>query len=76
MMDGRVSAIRSALDKEGFIDTSIMSYAAKYASSFYGPFRDAAESTPKFGDRRTYQMDPANAREAIREVELGHRRRS
>ncbi|MFZ3064324.1 MAG: porphobilinogen synthase [Nitrospirota bacterium] len=70
MMDGRVSAIRSALDKEGFIDTSIMSYAAKYASSFYGPFRDAAESTPKFGDRRTYQMDPANAREAIREVEL------
>ena len=70
MMDGRVSAIRSALDKEGFIDTSIMSYAAKYASSFYGPFRDAAESTPKFGDRRTYQMDPANAREAIREVAL------
>lgn len=70
MMDGRVSAIRSALDKEGFIDTPIMSYAAKYASSFYGPFRDAAESTPKFGDRRTYQMDPANAREAIREVEL------
>jgi porphobilinogen synthase len=70
MMDGRVSAIRSALDKEGFIDTPIMSYAAKYASSFYGPFRDAAESTPKFGDRRTYQMDPANAREAIREVAL------
>ncbi len=70
MMDGRVSAIRSALDKENFIDTPIMSYAAKYASSFYGPFRDAAESTPKFGDRRTYQMDPANAREAIREVAL------
>lgn len=70
MMDGRVSAIRSALDKEGFIDTPIMSYAAKYASSFYGPFRDAAESTPKFGDRRTYQMDTANAREAIREVAL------
>jgi porphobilinogen synthase len=70
MMDGRVSAIRNALDKEGFIDTPIMSYAAKYASSFYGPFRDAAESTPKFGDRRTYQMDPANAREAIREVAL------
>ncbi len=70
MMDGRVAAIRSSLDKEGFIDTPIMSYAAKYASSFYGPFRDAAESTPKFGDRRTYQMDPANAREAIREVAL------
>ncbi|MEK6657876.1 MAG: porphobilinogen synthase, partial [Nitrospirota bacterium] len=70
MMDGRVSAIRNALDKEGFADTPIMSYAAKYASSFYGPFRDAAESTPKFGDRRTYQMDPANAREAIREVAL------
>ena len=70
MMDGRVSAIRNALDKEGFIDTPIMSYAAKYASSFYGPFRDAVESTPKFGDRRTYQMDPANAREAIREVAL------
>ena len=70
MMDGRVSAIRNALDKENFIDTPIMSYAAEYASSFYGPFRDAAESTPKFGDRRTYQMDPANAREAIREVAL------
>ncbi len=70
MMDGRVAAIRSALDKEGFADTPIMSYAAKYASSFYGPFRDAAESTPKFGDRRTYQMDPANAREAIREAAL------
>src|SRR4030066_1083492 len=70
MMDGRVSAIRNALDKENFIDTPIMSYAAKYASSFYGPFRDAAESTPKFGDRRTYQMDPADAREAIREVAL------
>ena len=70
MMDGRVSAIRNALDKENLIDTPIMSYAAKYASSFYGPFRDAAESTPKFGDRRTYQMDPANAREAIREVSL------
>ena len=70
MMDGRVSAIRNALDKEGFIDTPIMSYAAKYASSFYGPFRDAVESTPKFGDRRTYQMYPANAREAIREVAL------
>ncbi len=70
MMDGRVSAIRNALDKEGFADTPIMSYAAKYASSFYGPFRDAAESTPKFGDRRTYQMDPANAREAIREAAL------
>ena len=70
MMDGRVGAIRGALDSEGFHDTPIMSYAAKYASSFYGPFREAAESTPQFGDRRSYQMDPSNGREALREVEL------
>jgi porphobilinogen synthase len=70
MMDGRVAAIRAALDKSGFIDTPIMSYAAKFASAFYGPFREAAESTPKFGDRRSYQMDAANANEAIREVAL------
>jgi porphobilinogen synthase len=70
MMDGRVAAIRAALDGEGFIKTAIMSYAAKYASAFYGPFREAAESTPSFGDRRTYQMDPANAREALKEVRL------
>lgn len=70
MMDGRVSAIRSALDKEGFSHIPIMSYAAKYASAFYGPFREAAESTPQFGDRRTYQMDPANRREALKEVAL------
>jgi porphobilinogen synthase len=69
MMDGRVLAIRNALDGDGFIDTAIMSYAAKYASAFYGPFREAAGSAPAFGDRRTYQMDPANAREALREVE-------
>jgi porphobilinogen synthase len=70
MMDGRVAAIRSELDREGFEDTPIMAYAAKYASAFYGPFREAAESAPAFGDRRTYQMDPANAREALLEVEL------
>lgn len=70
MMDGRVSAIREALDKEGFTDTPIMSYAAKYASGFYGPFREAAESIPKFGDRRSYQMDPPNAFEALREIAL------
>jgi porphobilinogen synthase len=70
MMDGRVGAIRRALDEAGFFDTPIVSYAAKYASAFYGPFREAAESTPKFGDRRGYQMDPANAREALREVAL------
>ncbi|MDX2269359.1 MAG: porphobilinogen synthase [Bryobacter sp.] len=70
MMDGRVAAIRSALDEAGFSNLPIMSYAAKYASGFYGPFREAAESTPQFGDRRSYQMDPANAREAIREMEL------
>jgi len=70
MMDGRVGAIREALDEEGFADTAILAYAAKYASAFYGPFRDAAESTPKQGDRRGYQMDPANIREALREVRL------
>ena len=70
MMDGRVRAIREQLDKLGFGDTPIMSYAAKYASAFYGPFREAAESAPKFGDRRSYQMDPANAAEALREVAL------
>jgi porphobilinogen synthase len=70
MMDGRVAAIRSALDDAGHIDTSIMSYAAKFASAFYGPFRDAAGSTPQFGDRKTYQMDYANGDEAMREVEL------
>src|ERR1051325_13853 len=70
MMDGRVSAIRARLDQEGFADTPIMSYAAKFASAFYGPFREAAESTPRFGDRRSYQMDSANADEALREVAL------
>ena len=70
MMDGRVGAIRTALDDSGFQYTPILSYAAKYASSFYGPFRDAAESAPKFGDRRSHQMDPANADEALREVQL------
>src|SRR5438309_6689392 len=69
MMDGRVGAIRSALDERGFEETAIMSYAAKYCSAFYGPFREAAASAPRFGDRRSHQMDPANAREAIREVE-------
>jgi len=70
MMDGRVGAIRKALDSGGFEDTPVMAYAAKYASSFYGPFREAAESTPQFGDRRSYQMDPPNSREALREVAL------
>jgi porphobilinogen synthase len=70
MMDGRVGAIRRALDENGFSHTAIMAYAAKYASGFYGPFREAAESTPQFGDRRSYQMDPANADEALREVEM------
>ena len=70
MMDGRVAAIRKALDAAGFSNTPIISYAAKFASVFYGPFREAAESTPQFGDRRSYQMDPANAREAMREIEL------
>ena len=70
MMDGRVGAIREELDQAGFSDLPIMSYAAKYASSLYSPFREAADSSPAFGDRRSYQMDPANAREALREVEL------
>ena len=70
MMDGQVRAIRDALDAHGHLETPILSYAAKHASAFYGPFRGAAESTPSFGDRRAYQMDPANAREALREVEL------
>jgi porphobilinogen synthase len=70
MMDGRVGAIRAALDREGFPNTAILSYAAKYASAFYGPFREAAESAPKFGDRRSYQMDPANHDEALREIAL------
>ncbi len=70
MMDGRVGAIRKILDENNFSHTPIMSYAAKYASAFYGPFRDAAESTPQFGDRRSYQMDPANSNEALREVRL------
>jgi len=69
-MDGRVRAIRAALDGAGFADTPIMAYAAKYASAFYGPFREAAESAPKFGDRRSYQMNPANGLEALREVAL------
>ena len=69
MMDGRVGAIRQALDERGFEQTAIMSYAAKYCSAFYGPFRDAADSAPRFGDRRSHQMDPANAEEALREVE-------
>ena len=70
MMDGMVAAIRSALDGAGFSNVSILSYAIKYASAFYGPFREAAEGAPKFGDRKTHQMDPANAREALRELEL------
>jgi porphobilinogen synthase len=70
MMDGRVATIRRALDAEGFTDLPILSYAAKFASVFYGPFREAAESTPQFGDRRSYQMDPANAEEALREARL------
>ncbi|CAN5136960.1 porphobilinogen synthase [soil metagenome] len=70
MMDGRVAALRSELDREGFSETPIMAYSAKYASAFYGPFREAADSAPRFGDRRGYQMDPANAREALREVAL------
>jgi porphobilinogen synthase len=70
MMDGRVAAIRDALDQEGYPGTPILSYAAKYASGFYGPFREAAESAPQFGDRHSYQMDPANSREALREMAL------
>jgi porphobilinogen synthase len=70
MMDGRIGAIRAALDSHGFTNVPVMSYAAKFCSAFYGPFREAAESAPQFGDRRTYQMDPANALEALREVAL------
>ncbi|MBI4357721.1 MAG: porphobilinogen synthase [Candidatus Omnitrophica bacterium] len=70
MMDGRIGAIRSVLDEHGFSELPILSYAAKYASSFYGPFRDAAGSSPQFGDRKSYQMDPANVEEALREIEL------
>lgn len=70
MMDGMVGAIREALDASGFLETPILSYAIKYASAYYGPFRDAADSAPQFGDRRSYQMDPANAREALREADL------
>jgi porphobilinogen synthase len=70
MMDGRVGAIRDELDRHGFPELPIMSYAAKFASCFYAPFREAADSSPKFGDRQSYQMDPANAREALREIEL------
>ncbi|HZT14201.1 MAG TPA: porphobilinogen synthase [Candidatus Baltobacteraceae bacterium] len=70
MMDGRVRAIREALDGEGFEQTALMAYSAKYASAFYGPFREAADSAPQFGDRRTYQMDPPNVREALREIAL------
>jgi porphobilinogen synthase len=70
MMDHRIGHLREALDDEGYSHVPIMSYAAKYASAFYGPFREAAESTPTFGDRRSYQMDPANAREALREVRM------
>ncbi|MGL5076098.1 MAG: porphobilinogen synthase [Waterburya sp.] len=70
MMDGFVKAIREGLDAAGFVDTPILSYAAKYASAYYGPFRDAAESSPQYGDRRTYQMDPANGTEALKEIEL------
>jgi porphobilinogen synthase len=73
MMDGRVGAIRRSLDEAGFDDTAILSYAVKYASAFYGPFRDAAESAPKSGDRKSYQMDPANLREALREAKLDER---
>lgn len=70
MMDGQVKAIRAAVDERGFTDTSIMAYSAKYASAFYGPFREAAESTPLWGDRRTYQMDPPNRREALKEIAI------
>ncbi len=70
MMDGQVAAIRTALDREGFNDTAILAYAAKHASAFYGPFREAADSTPRFGDRKTYQKDPANLRESMREIAL------
>jgi porphobilinogen synthase len=69
MMDGRVGAIREALDQNGYPGIPIMAYSAKFASAFYGPFRDAAESAPQFGDRKTYQMDPPNGQEALREIE-------
>ena len=69
-MDGRIGFIRNSLDNNGFIDTSLMSYTAKYASAFYGPFRDALDSAPKSGDKKTYQMDPRNSKEALREAEL------
>ncbi len=69
-MDGRVGFLRQALDEDGFTDTPILSYSAKFASAFYGPFREAADSTPAFGDRRSYQMDPANGNEAVRETKL------
>ena len=72
MMDGRVDAIRTTLDEEGFDQTAIMAYSAKYASGFYGPFREAAECAPQFGDRRSYQMDPANSREALKEMQLDY----
>jgi|SRR5665811_905418 len=70
MMDGRIGALRAALDEDGYVATPILSYAAKYASAYYGPFREAAESTPAFGDRRSHQMDPGNVREAMREIEI------
>ena len=70
MMDGRIAALREALDENSFQNVTIMSYAAKYASAFYGPFRDAANSAPEFGNRRQYQMDPANSREAMKEIDL------
>ncbi len=70
MMDGRIGAIRQALDKEGWINTGILAYSAKYASAYYGPFRDALDSAPQFGDKKTYQMDYANGKEAIKEVAL------
>jgi porphobilinogen synthase len=72
MMDGRIGYLREILDDEGFINTSIMAYTAKYASAFYGPFRDALDSAPKFGDKKTYQMNPANTREALIEAELDY----
>ena len=74
MMDGRVRAIRTRLDKDGLSDTPIMCYAAKFASAFYGPFREAAESAPQFGDRRSYQMDAANSKKHMREVALDLRK--
>jgi porphobilinogen synthase len=70
MMDGRIGAIRQALDAEGYINVGILAYSAKYASAYYGPFRDALDSAPKFGDKKTYQMDAANAKEALKEIEL------